>query len=55
MEEFESTRKLPKSPATERSAASVSTDVEEVTPECMYNDQTDFVGGDLPKVFHFFG
>ena len=32
MEEFESTRKLPKSPATERSAASVSTDVEEVTP-----------------------
>ena len=32
MEEFESTRKLPKSPATERSAASVSIDVEEVTP-----------------------
>ena len=26
-----------------------------VTPECMYNDQTDFVGGDLPQVFHFFG
>ena len=22
-----------------------------VTPECMYNDQTDFVGGDLPQVF----
>ena len=32
MEEFESTRKLPKSPATERSAASVSTSDEEVTP-----------------------
>ena len=34
MEEFESTRKLPKSPATERSAASVSTDDGdgEVTP-----------------------
>ena len=21
-----------------------------VNPECMYNDQTDFVGGDLPQV-----
>ena len=21
-----------------------------VSPECMYNDQTDFVGGDLPQV-----
>ena len=31
MEEFESTRKLPKSPATQRSAASVSTSDEEVT------------------------
>ena len=31
MEEFESTRKLPKSPATERPAASVSTSDEEVT------------------------
>lgn len=22
-----------------------------VTPQCMYNDQMDFVGGDLPEVF----
>ena len=24
-----------------------------VDPECMYNDQTDFVGGDLPQVTFF--
>ena len=26
-----------------------------VSPECMYNDQTDFVGGDLPQVEVFVG